>query len=126
MTKKEQYKAQRIRVWNKYDNKCAYCGKDIELNKMQIDHKNPIFRGSTDAELEHMNITRGLDNESNYMPSCSRCNKWKSTYTLENFRKEINMQIIRLKKISNYNMATDFNLVYESNKPVIFYFEKVD
>ena len=91
-----------------------------------MDHANPIYRGSTDKELERMNVVRGLDEESNLVPSCKRCNLWKSTYTLENFRIEIGKQPAKLLKNSNYKMALDFGLVVESDIEVKFWFEYYD
>ena len=28
-------------VLEKYNNHCAYCGKEIDLKSMQVDHKQP-------------------------------------------------------------------------------------
>ena len=34
-------KKQRQELYLKYDKKCAYCGKDINYNEMQVDHIFP-------------------------------------------------------------------------------------
>lgn len=118
-------KINRQEVYNKCDGHCAYCGKDITLKQMQVDHKEPLFRGSTDKQLIRSNIKRGTDNIDNLLPSCARCNRWKSTYTIELFRKEIKLQVQRLNDYhNNYRMAKDYNLIQETNQPVIFYYEK--
>ena len=116
----------RIAVWEKYDKHCAYCGKEIEYKKMQIDHIYPVFRNYTNAELERYKRNRGEHNIENFNPSCARCNRWKSTFTLEQFRKEISLQIDRLNRDNNnYRMAIDFGLIQEIYIPVKFYFEIV-
>jgi len=34
-------KKQRIKVYEKYNGHCAYCGKKIEYKDMQVDHIDP-------------------------------------------------------------------------------------
>lgn len=114
----------RVKVWNKFNKKCAYCGHSLEYKKMQVDHKVPLYRNDCDFELLRMKIKRGTDDENNLYPSCSRCNRWKSTYDIESFRKEIELQIERLKRDSNqFRMALDFELITETENHVRFWFE---
>lgn len=118
-------KINRQEVYNKCDGHCAYCGKDITLKQMQVDHKEPLFRNSTNEELQWYKRTRGTNEMDNLLPSCARCNRWKSTYTIEEFRKEISLQIQRLNNYSsNYRMVKDYNLIQETNNTVVFYYEK--
>ena len=39
-------KEDRIKVWEKYGHHCAYCGREIKLEDMQIDHFIPKNRGN--------------------------------------------------------------------------------
>jgi len=115
----------RVKVWNKFDCKCAYCGCDLEYNKMQVDHVKPLYRNDKVETLEVWGVERGENEESNYYPSCARCNRWKSTFSIEQFRNEIQQQLIRLKRdSSNYRMALDYNMIVEYNKPIEFFFER--
>jgi 5-methylcytosine-specific restriction endonuclease McrA len=117
--------AKRERIYGKFGGHCAYCGKHISPRQMQIDHFVPIFRGWDEKVLEGFGLERGNSQEENLYPSCARCNRWKSTWTIEQFRREIFLQIERLNKRSNnYNMAKDFGLLEETNKEVVFFFEK--
>jgi 5-methylcytosine-specific restriction endonuclease McrA len=117
--------AKRERIYRKFGGHCAYCGKPISPRQMQVDHFVPIFRGWDEKVLEGFGLERGNSQEENLYPSCARCNRWKSTWTIEQFRKEIFLQIERLNKRSNnYTMAKDFGLVEETNKEVVFFFEK--
>lgn len=117
-------KALRERVWKKYDCHCAYCGKIIQYRDMQVDHIQPIFRNDKSETLEKWGVKRGKDEESNMNPSCARCNRWKSTFSLEQFREQIELQVERVKRDSaGFRMAYDFNLITINVKPVVFYFE---
>ena len=118
-------KINRQEVYNKCQGHCAYCGKEITLKQMQVDHKEPIFRNYSEKELDSIKRVRGTDDTNNLLPSCARCNRWKSTFTTEQFRQEISLQIKRLNNNhSNYRMAKDYNLIQETNEPVVFYYEK--
>lgn len=115
----------REQVYNKCDGHCGYCGKEITIKQMQVDHIKPLYRNDKVTTLEVWGVERGTDDFENLMPSCARCNRWKSTFNLEMFRKEIGLQIERLNNHSNnYRMAKDFGLIEEVDSSVIFYFEK--
>ena len=91
-------KINREEVYNKCEGHCGYCGKEITIKQMQVDHIKPLYRNDKVTTLEVWGVERGSDNFDNLMPSCARCNRWKSTFSLEMFRKEIERQIERLNK----------------------------
>ena len=103
----------RIKIWQKYQHRCAYCGKDIAYKDMQVDHIWPKFGGGGN-ELENLN------------PSCRACNFYKSTLTLEQFRDRIQGQIKSLRKIFIFRMAEAYGLIQDTKKKVKFYFETVN
>lgn len=118
-------KQDRIKIHQKYNGRCAYCGKEITLKQMQVDHIIPLMRGYSASDLLSWNIVRGEDLEENFNPACARCNKWKSTFTVEHFRREVSLQIERLQRDSSaFRMALDYGLVSINNTEVSFYFEK--
>jgi 5-methylcytosine-specific restriction endonuclease McrA len=124
MTKKD-----RQIVFNKFGGKCAYCGCELQKG-WHIDHINPIRRNETDENIERMNryrktpLKRGEDNIENYNPACRQCNIWKSTYSIEQFRKEVSEQVNRLNNYSaNYRNAKRFGLIEETGIDIEFYFE---
>lgn len=101
----------REQVYQKYGGRCAYCGKEITLKQMQVDHIHPQYLG-------------GNDDYDNLNPSCRVCNNWKLTHSVEQFRYEIEMQIDRLRlRSANFRMAERYGLVEITRKPVIFWFE---
>ena len=135
----------RIRIYNKYDGRCAYCGKKIEYKDMQVDHIVPFKRKRRPIPSEpiddpaikkhnerllseykkHKKLIKKLDIEENMMPSCRRCNLYKGTMDLESFRQEISKQVERLRKRNwNFRIAEDYGLVQEIKIKVTFYFEK--
>jgi 5-methylcytosine-specific restriction endonuclease McrA len=117
-------KISREKIHQRFGGHCSYCGISLDLKKMQIDHFNPIFRGWDNKVLEGFGLERGEEKEENLFPSCARCNRWKSTWNIEQFRREIGLQIERLNKRSNnYRMAKDFGLIKETEKEVVFFFE---
>jgi len=103
----------------KFGGRCAYCGQLLD-KVFHIDHVAPIFRG-----WDTKPSRAGEDTSDNLVPACPRCNRWKSTYTLEDFRFEISKQIERMRRDSpSFRLAEDFGQVVVINKPIVFWFEK--
>lgn len=114
----------RQQVYEMCNGKCAYCGKELN-GKFQVDHVIAYWHTMSEAEyLRHFKKPKPSNYIDNFLPSCARCNKWKSTFTVEQFRQEIELQVQRLNAYhSNYRMALDYGLIKETIKPVVFYFE---
>lgn len=92
---------------------------------MQVDHIKPLYRIDDVKTLIVWGVERGTDDFENLMPSCARCNRWKSTFSLEMFRGEISKQLKRVEKVSaGYRMAKDFGLLEEKDIKIVFFFEK--
>lgn len=114
-------KSERERVYTLCGGRCAYCGTDIALKGMQVDHVIPMdFYGLYQAK------GFDLDTMDNYLPACRSCNHYKSTMTLEKFRKAIERYPIVLERDSvTYRNAVRFGMVQPTPKKVQFYFETV-
>lgn|SRR5690606_10069487 len=119
-------KQQRESVFKKYNGKCAYCGCELQKG-WHVDHIEPAFHNWSNEDVKrYLKQDRGLNSIDNYNPSCPRCNRWKSTFSIDQFRSEISMQIDRLKRDSApFRLAIDYGLVIESENEVKFYFEKL-
>lgn len=121
-------KATRKKVYDKYNGLCAYCGKAIEYKDMQVDHIVPAWHNYKDKDDEwwktRSKLKRGTDDIENLNPACRRCNGWKSTFDIEQFREEIELQTARLKRdSSSFRMALDYGQLTIHQPKVKFYFE---
>jgi len=125
MTPKEKKKELRIKVWKKYKGKCAYCGEKITANDMHVDHIVPLHRGSSREELAEMGVVKGGYGFKNLNPSCPTCNMSKSTFTVDNWRRELHLKVERLRKnTSSFRLMEKYKCIKISYKPIIFYFER--
>jgi len=104
-------KAQRREVYDKCGGHCAYCGKHIEYKDMQVDHIIPRRRGRQDT----------MDN---YNPACRRCNFYKSTDTIDQFREQIMTVQDRVLKAYAAMVALDYGIIEVKQWDGRFYFEK--
>ena len=66
----------RRKVYEIHDGHCAYCGKEIDIKDMQVDHIQSVYLG-------------GADEIANYRPACRSCNFYKSTMSIERLREEL-------------------------------------
>jgi 5-methylcytosine-specific restriction endonuclease McrA len=118
-------KINREDVYLKYHGHCAYCGVEITIKQMQIDHIEPHWHTLTEMEAQKSKLKKGSHDISNLNPSCARCNKWKSTYSLEQFREVIETSLNRLERDTpNFRLARDFGLIHVKPSKIIFFFEK--
>ena len=114
-------KADRQRVYEKYNGHCAYCGKEIAYKDMQVDHRVALYRGYGTL----VGVERGTDDFDNLMPSCRACNFRKGTMTVEQFREEIRKQCERIVKSSfQVRQSIDYGLLSLNLHDIVFYFEK--
>jgi 5-methylcytosine-specific restriction endonuclease McrA len=118
-------KINRLEVYEKCNGHCAYCGIEISFKQMQVDHIKPLYRNDSVKTLEVWGVERGNNEIDNLLPSCARCNRWKSTYSLEMFRKIVEEAVNRLERDTpNFRLARDYGLIEIVSDNVIFYFEK--
>lgn len=72
---KQKILSKRLKIYLKYDGRCAYCGKVLDIHQMTVDHVVPQSMG-------------GSSRIDNLLPSCSECNTEKGSLTLHLYRKE--------------------------------------
>lgn len=110
-------------VLQKFGKKCAYCGCDLHLPSLHIDHIIPKRRGMNQHQFDDSIVSC----MNNYNPCCKSCNSSKGSMLLEVWRNELEQKISRLLRYSStYRSALKFGLLTPTNKPVIFYFEKLN
>lgn len=112
LIRKKLTRQERAKIYGQYNGHCAYCGVEIEFKDMQVDHIHPLRKGGKD-ELENM------------ICACRSCNHYKSTLTIEQFRKELSKMPNRLVRDSvTFKNSLRYGLVEIKEKPIMFYFEK--
>jgi 5-methylcytosine-specific restriction endonuclease McrA len=111
-------------LYDKYNHKCAYCGCDIEYKEMQVDHIKSIYSNVDYKPIMTIDEINSIDN---LLPACRQCNFYKSTETLEMFRKSITDTLMKnLQKTFQYRLALKYGLIIENIKPIKFYFEHLE
>ena len=121
--RKSLTKKEREVVYEKCNHRCAYCGCEIDYKDMQVDHVKSVY---VNADLND-NMTLDEANESeNLLPACRQCNFYKSTFTIEQFRKRLKTTMMNnLKKDFNYRLALKYGLIQENDVEIKFYYEKL-
>ena len=95
-------------VLEKYGGRCAYCGTPLEPgrrgdNIMQVDHVHARYLG-------------GTDDPDNLVPACRLCNRYKVTYTPEEFRQQLMLIPGRLAaKNMTFRLAQRHGLIIVNN-----------
>lgn len=107
----------RVAVYKKYDGHCAYCGRHIAYNDMQVDHFKP--QRAWNAEDVGTNAIENL------MPSCRMCNHYKRAHSLETFRRYIAEIPEKLGGNYIYKIGVAYGNVLENPKEIVFCFEKM-
>lgn len=110
----------REKVFNKYNKKCAYCGKTIEYKDMQVDHIIPKERFDT----YKYKLDYGVDDFQNLNPACRSCNHYKRSYLLEEYRRL--MMTIHERISTQYinKVAIDYGIIILKPFDGVFYFEQ--
>lgn len=115
-------KKKRLQVYEKCKGHCAYCGCELDIKDMQVDHIEPIYKYETAYGAGAAGF---LDDIENLLPACRQCNFYKSTFSIEDFRKRIQRIKDNLQKTFIYKLALKYGIVTENDKPIVFYYEKM-
>ena len=108
--RKSLSKDMRREVYEMYGGHCAYCGREIDIKEMQVDHVQSVYLG-------------GEDERSNYRPACRSCNFYKSTMSVDGLREQLGLIAGRLEKLFIFRLALAYGLIQLTGRPVKFYFE---
>lgn len=107
----------REQVYAKCNGHCAYCGCELEMKDMQVDHVYARY-GCT---------VEGVDELDNLMPSCRQCNFYKSAYSLDGFR-EMLMNVLpkSIEKLFQVKIGMKYGYLKKGEQwDGKFYFEKM-
>jgi 5-methylcytosine-specific restriction endonuclease McrA len=109
----------RQEIYNKYTGHCAYCGKEITLKEMQIDHLNAQLWAKLDGNKPDNSF-------ENLMPSCAECNRYKAAWGIEVIREWLEKSKKQLLKTQNLRILYRLGGFTISDKPIKFYFEEYE
>jgi len=114
----------RIKVHERYEGHCGYCGKEITFEQMQVDHIMPKCMGSLNSDIVEGVWVDQTNHIDNLMPTCRRCNHYKRAETLERFRIMMQTLHTRIEKQYINKVAIDYGIIKLQPWDGIFYFEK--
>lgn len=110
----------REKIHLKFEGRCAYCGREISISEMQVDHYYPQCK----ARFYLRRFKIDVHAETNLMPTCRRCNHYKRARTPNQFRELMITLHERLQGIYILKVAVDFGMAYIKPFDGMFYFEK--
>lgn len=103
---------ERMRLYDKYNGHCAYCGTIIAFADMQADHIQPLHLG-------------GEDTMENLAPAFGVVTTIRLQMTVEKFRQHLQGIPARIRRDDiAYRVGERFGIVGEMGKQVRFYFEE--
>ena len=123
-------KAMRQLVYDKYHGHCAYCGREIKMKDMQVDHIIPIAHSCYGPRDKTEDVRRMFEDESingidNLMPSCRACNFYKGIGDIEQFRQRIMSELAHTCRQSfQTRLAIQYGMIEYKPWDGKFYFEK--
>lgn len=121
----------RRKVYEKYNGHCAYCGKEINYNEMQVDHATAFAQEYYANEEKRKRTARMIDDDSindisNLMPSCRACNFYKGGNDIEGLRRKILGQLEHTcKSTFQTRLAMQYNMITYHPWDGKFYFERI-
>ena len=98
-------KAKRQKVYQKYGGHCAYCGKQLSMKEMTVDHVKPLSHG-------------GSDDINNLRACCFACNVTKGQGSLRFLRLALAWPTMLISEMA------DFPTALRSSKKYKFFYEK--
>ena len=111
----------REQVYRVCGGHCAYCGIEITMKEMQVDHFLPFENGRA--------ISQGkgdIDSIDNYLPACRSCNYHKSSMFLDQFRDAVfRWSDVLIRDSVTFRNAVRFGQVKIEKHVPKFYFEKI-
>ena len=127
-------KAQRARVRQMFNGRCAYCGAELP-ERWHVDHVEPVVRAveskrTKDGEWKLVSgpaLHPEREIESNYKPACPPCNISKGQLSIEQWRRWLAGHVTSLNAHHPiYRLAKAYGLIQETGAPVVFHFERIN
>lgn len=112
---------ERQRVYELCAGHCAYCGREITIREMQVDHYLSVEVGPAIAGGKG-----DINSIDNYLPACRSCNYRKSMMHIDQFRANVSrLHGVLMRDSVTYRDAVRFGQVLPNEHIQEFYFEKI-
>ena len=124
-------KATRRLVYDKYNGHCAYCGRELRMDEMQVDHIIPVMKSYYGIKEEALKVRQMIEDGSfneigNLMPACRACNFYKSMNDIEGFRRRIRTELEHTcRSTFQTRLAIQFGMIEYHPWNGQFYFERI-
>lgn len=128
--RKPLLKALRQQVYNKYNGHCAYCGKEIKMSEMQVDHATAFAqqwyaKKEKCDEVKQMIADDSINNIDNLMPACRACNFYKGINDIDGLRRRILTDLEHTcRSTFQTRLAMQYGMIEYKPWDGKFYFEK--
>lgn len=110
----------REKVFDKYDGHCAYCGCELKMDDMQVDHIDSQYL----TRLKGESVAETIDTLN---PSCRQCNFYKGIETIEVFRRSLsNILQKSIQKPFQFRLGMKYGMISVKEWDKKFFFEKCD
>lgn len=108
----------RQEVFDKYEGHCAYCGCELKMDDMQVDHIDSQY-------LTRLKGEKVIETIETLNPSCRQCNFYKGTLSIERFRNSLaNILQKSVQKPFQFKLALKYDMVSVKEWNKKFYYEK--
>ena len=123
----------RQQIHQKYNGHFAYCGCEISLKEMQVDHIIPKYgfelrflskKHLVPDFLQHID---NVNHPDNFNPSCRQCNFYKGEMSIEAFRIQLATTLKQnIEKPFQFRLGLKYGMVEIKEWDNKFYFEKYE
>ena len=123
-------KAMRQQVYDKYQGHCAYCGKEIKMSEMQVDHIVPIAHSVYGPREQAEKVMKMFEDDSingidNLMPACRACNFYKGINNIDGLRRRIQQELEHTcRSTFQTRLAMQYGMIEYKPWDGKFYFER--
>lgn len=135
----------RQQIFEKYNGHCAYCGCELTMKTMQVDHIYSVYHAEMkakgmvtspgDAKDENgeyiydkqrlQKRAASVNDIDNLMPACRQCNFYKGAMDIETFRNALETTLYEnTVKPFQFRLAEKYGFVQRYPHKIQFYFEK--
>ena len=113
----------RTRVYLKFNKRCAYCGRELTMKQLQIDHQTPTGTYDKGGFFTEEQWTTKVNEFENLFPACRSCNHYKRNDNLTEFRHKMKTLHERIEKHYINKVGINYGIITMKPFNGKFYFE---